>query len=492
MTRLVSTSSLKLAFAAAVIAAGFVDASEAARLAMVVGNDNYQSVTRLRNSRNDAQAVAAELQRAGFAVTTVLDGTRQAMNHALDGFLARVEKGDEVVFYFSGHGSQPPSAGPYLLPVDIQVSNERSIMRDGMSLEQLVTDLNQRARFSLLIIDACRDDPFRQTSAGRSLPPGSALARLEPPRGSMIIMAASKGQQALDRLSDRDPVPNGLFTRELLKHMRTPGLSAGEMLKRVRGSVERTAASVNHQQRPSLVDEASSDFFFYPGTAVTQSPMPAPAPLSAPAPAPAQPAAALPASPGSGARLAPLPGPSTPLLVRPPPSSSAAAAIGDFKDWQLASKLQTTAGYVAYLHARPNGRWAQAARLWADLTSPERQGDPQVKALRTAAAQPGASLLHSGAVYRPLVNGEGPSPQLRDSVLARWRGTRIDGKEFDRSSNPQELPLSGVINCWQEALLIMRPGGKAQVTCPAATAYGSKGDPSTLVFDIELLRVVKR
>jgi uncharacterized caspase-like protein len=238
----------------------------AARLAMVVGNDSYAHASRLRNARNDARSLTAELQAAGFKVTQLLDAKREVFNEELDGFLRRIQKGDEVVFFFAGHGSQPPSVGPHLLPVDIRITSERSVARDGQSLERLVDDLNQRARFSLVIIDACRDDPYRQTLAGRSNSEGSGLGRIEPPKGTMIIMSASRGQQALDRLNEADTVANGLFTRELLRQMREAGLSAAEMLKRVRGNVELAAAAVNHQQRPSLVDESSSDFFFYPAS----------------------------------------------------------------------------------------------------------------------------------------------------------------------------------------------------------------------------------
>ena len=262
-----SRLSCRVIVVAAVASALLALEAQAARLALVVGNDNYSNVTQLRNARNDAQSLARELEAAGFNVTRVLDATRDALNDQLDGFLRRIEKGDEVVFFFSGHGSQPPQMGPFLLPVDIRVTGERAIARDGLSLERLVDDLNQRARFSLVIVDACRDDPFRETTAGRSLPPGSSLGRIEPPKGSMIIMAASKGQQALDRLNNADPVPNGLFTRELVKQMRQRGLSASDMLKRVRTTVEASAASVNHAQRPAPVDESSSDFFFYPGAA---------------------------------------------------------------------------------------------------------------------------------------------------------------------------------------------------------------------------------
>jgi hypothetical protein len=313
----------------------------AARHALVVGNDSYRSIPKLRNARNDAQAVARELEAASFKVTRVLDATRATLNEQLDGFLRRIDKGDEVVFFFSGHGSQPPQLGPYLLPVDIQVQSERSIQRDGLSLEQVVDDLNRRARFSLVIVDACRDDPFRATSAGRSLAPGSALSRIEPPKGTMIIMAASKGQQALDRLGDDDPVPNGLFTRELVKQMRQPGVSAGEMLKRVRANVESAAQAVNHQQRPSLVDESSSEFFFHPGKAGAA--LAGRPPAAAAATELAAAAAALPTAPGGTV-------------------AAGYAPQREFDAWEAASRSGTRAAYEQFIQQHPSGRYVAHAR----------------------------------------------------------------------------------------------------------------------------------
>ena len=313
--------------------------ADAARLAMVVGNDNYTAVPKLRNARNDAQSFARELEAAGFKVTRVLDATRSTLNDQLDGFVRRIDKGDEVVFFFSGHGSQPPQLGPFLLPVDIQVTSERAIMRDGLSLEQVVDDLNKRARFSLIVIDACRDDPFRETTAGRSLPPGSALSRIEPPKGTMIIMAASKGQQALDRLGNNDPVPNGLFTRELIKQMRQPGLSAGEMLKKVRASVESAALAANHSQRPSLVDESSSEFFFYPARGGA---------VAAPGPAATTATAA-----------------ATPSVPAPPPAQAAVSTYGpqrEFDAWELAESAGTRAAYEDFVRQFPAGRYTVHAR----------------------------------------------------------------------------------------------------------------------------------
>jgi uncharacterized caspase-like protein len=343
--------------------------AQAARLALVVGNDNYSSVPKLRNARNDAQSIARELEAAGFRVTRVLDATRNVLNSQLDGFLSRIEKGDEVVFFFSGHGSQPPQSGPFLLPVDIQVSSERSIQRDGLSLEQVVDDLNKRARFSLLIIDACRDDPFRETSAGRSLPPGSALGRIEPPKGTMIIMAASKGQQALDRLGNSDNVPNGLFTRELIKQMRQPGLSAGEMMKKVRANVETAALVVNHQQRPALVDESSSDFFFYPGRAgAVATTGPSPTPSSTPAPT-------------AASTLA------TPMAAAPTPAPvSSYAPQREFDAWEVATRSGTREAYEDFVRQFPNGRYNPHAQ--ARLAALARGGSAAPAPLPPATQRP--------------------------------------------------------------------------------------------------------
>ncbi|MBI5719016.1 MAG: caspase family protein [Burkholderiales bacterium] len=335
--------------------------AQAARLALVVGNDNYQHATKLRNARNDATAIGRELESAGFVVTRVLDATRDGMDDALGNFLRRVQKGDEVVFFFSGHGSQPPNLGPHLLPVDIKPTDNRVIERNGQSLEKLTDELNQRARFSLIIIDACRDDPLRESATGRSIAPGSTLTRIEPPKGSLVIMAASKGQQALDRLGNNDPVPNGLFTRELIKHMRVKGLSAVEMLRKVRASVETTAEKVNHKQRPALMDESSSDFFFYPvGGGV---------PVAAPAPAPFEPPRATAPQGGGTPVSAPPPVTSPPPRVTAAPAApigggapSVADAQREFDTWEQALRANTRSAFETFLGQHPNGRYADRAR----------------------------------------------------------------------------------------------------------------------------------
>jgi FKBP-type peptidyl-prolyl cis-trans isomerase FkpA len=106
----------------------------------------------------------------------------------------------------------------------------------------------------------------------------------------------------------------------------------------------------------------------------------------------------------------------------------------------------------------------------------------------------------SGIVFESMVTGSGPSPKATDKVRVHYRGTFLDGREFDSSykrGEPTEFQLNRVIKCWTEAVQLMRPGGKARIMCPAAVAYGERGagggviPPNTpLNFEIELLAIV--
>lgn len=120
--------------------------------------------------------------------------------------------------------------------------------------------------------------------------------------------------------------------------------------------------------------------------------------------------------------------------------------------------------------------------------------------LEKAAAEPGAQKTASGLVYRELRPGTGPSPNATDTVKVHYRGTLTDGTEFDSSykrNEPAEFPLNAVIPCWTEGDQKMKVGGKSQLVCPAAIAYGERGAPpqipggATLVFEIELLGVTR-
>jgi len=110
---------------------------------------------------------------------------------------------------------------------------------------------------------------------------------------------------------------------------------------------------------------------------------------------------------------------------------------------------------------------------------------------------PGSVKTPSGLIYRQTTAGTGPSPKATDSVKVHYRGTLIDGTEFDSSykrNQPATFPLGGVIRCWTEGLQLMNVGGKGTLVCPSDLAYGDRGRPgipggATLVFEIELLEI---
>ena len=134
---------------------------------------------------------------------------------------------------------------------------------------------------------------------------------------------------------------------------------------------------------------------------------------------------------------------------------------------------------------------ARAARV------AEKQKAMSAAFLSKAAAEPGAQKTESGMVYRELRPGTGASPNATDTVKVNYRGTLVDGTEFDSSykrGEPAQLPLNGVIKCWTEGVQKMKIGGKSQLVCPADLAYGEGGRPgipggATLIFEIELLQI---
>jgi FKBP-type peptidyl-prolyl cis-trans isomerase FkpA len=123
----------------------------------------------------------------------------------------------------------------------------------------------------------------------------------------------------------------------------------------------------------------------------------------------------------------------------------------------------------------------------------------QADAVASASAkEKGAVVAKSGLVYLALTEGKGASPEASDKVKVHYKGTFADGKEFDSSykrGEPTEFPLNRVIPCWTEGVGMMKVGGKAKLTCPAAIAYGSRGaggvipPNTTLLFEVELLAI---
>jgi hypothetical protein len=291
------------------------------RLALVIGNDSYQNVNRLENARADARAMAGALQASGFEVTLRVDVTDKAMKEAVRTFKSQIGGGDDAVFFFSGHGVQLGAAN-YLLPVDIRGESEEQVKDDSLSLQRVLDDLqDQKAGFALAIIDACRNNPFKGTGhrsiGGRGLAPTSAAT------GQMVLFSAGSGQEALDRLDEKDRNPNGLFTRVLLQEIQRPGVPVDRILHNVRDEVVRLARSVGHEQVPALYDQALGEFYFHPPGGE-------------------------PAGAADGGKAGASPG--------------ASSADAEEAYWLRIKDSRSIASFDAYLEKYPDGRYADAAR----------------------------------------------------------------------------------------------------------------------------------
>lgn len=280
---------LRLLLLVALICAPLI-AAASNRHALVIGIDDYENVPPLLKARADAVAVSQALSALGFKVMTELDPDRRSFNQALANFAAGISPGDEALFYFAGHGIEVDGRN-YLLPADIpsaRPGDEQFVTGESIAVDRVLQALKrQQARVSLLILDACRDNPFPQQGT-RSLGRARGLARMDPPEGAFILFSAGTGQAALDRLSDDDPDPNSVFTRALLPRLHEPGLTLHELTQQVRRDVRDLADTVRHRQFPAYYDQLSGLFMFQPG-AEPQSPDATDAGAALVAPPPADP-----------------------------------------------------------------------------------------------------------------------------------------------------------------------------------------------------------
>ena len=231
------------------------------RKALIFGNDNYLHVPKLKNAKADAQAISKVLESLGYKVFYKSDLSINEMKKFIRQFKNDVEGGDEVVFFYAGHGVQIGSTN-YLLPIDISADSEEQIKDDGIPLQRILDDMNDRkVRLTLAMVDACRDNPFIKNGraiGGRGLAPTAAAT------GQMIIFSAGTGQQALDKLGSTDKDPNGLFTRILIKEINSKGVRIDNVIREVRKKVVEAAKSVGHEQVPAIYDQVIGDFYFNP------------------------------------------------------------------------------------------------------------------------------------------------------------------------------------------------------------------------------------
>lgn len=266
-------------------------AKPAPRTALVIGNAKYEpAVGPLRNTVNDARAVAKTLRALGFAVIEEHNVTRDQLLKAVLEFRNTLANAEVGLFYYAGHGISVGGSN-YLLPVKSgynpagadEVALRMLAETRLFNVEQAVADMKVAgARCNLLILDACRTTAVARTGRTRDVADAGGLTEMKPPAGSLIAFATDAGQTALD-----GDGANGLYTEELLKHLRTPGLSIEQVFKRTRaGVLERSEGG----QIPAEYSRLIGEDIFLAGPAAEPQPAalaPAPATEGTPPPPPA-------------------------------------------------------------------------------------------------------------------------------------------------------------------------------------------------------------
>ncbi len=244
------------------------------RVALIIGNASYRNAGPLKNPQNDAQAIAASLRRVGFeTVSVAADATREKMVEVLRAFRAEADRAEWAVVYYSGHGMEVNGMN-YLIPVDAKIAVDRDIQFEAVPLDQVMTVVEGASKLKLVLLDACRDNPFasqmkvtprpaaavaESSTAGgtvgtRSV--GRGLGAVKVSGATLVVYAAKHGQTALDGEGNNSP-----FAVAMVQRLATPNVEINKLFRLVRDDVmEATAGRQEPYTYGSL--PGREDFFF--------------------------------------------------------------------------------------------------------------------------------------------------------------------------------------------------------------------------------------
>lgn len=236
--------------------------AHAARVALVIGNQNYAKLEPLQKALGDAVTYAELFEARGFdRVILRQDLTRQEMDMAVAEFVEAIRPGDTAVFVYSGHGWSDGTQN-YLVGTDAPLEGSQEFLRRiSLPIQNgangIIDEMQAHgANLKVAIIDACRDNPFVAQNGTRSTGFEKGLNRLTepPPEGTFLVFSAGAGQVALDRLAEDDSSPNGVFTRTLVPLLQQ-NLTLLDATKATQETVFELASSVGYRQQPSFYDE---------------------------------------------------------------------------------------------------------------------------------------------------------------------------------------------------------------------------------------------
>jgi hypothetical protein len=259
--------SLKALLASCMVACSMgltAPASAAKRVALVIGNNDYKYVPKLQKAVSDARTMGDTLKQLGFSVMIAENQNRQQFSQTLLAFDNAVEPGDTAFFFYAGHGFEIAGQN-FLLPTDVPAATEgqEELVRDASILADRIIERlqNKKARTSILVFDACRNNPFERVGT-RAVAGGGGLAPMtQLPEGVFSVFSAGPRQTALDRLSNEDTNPNSVFTRTFAKELLQPGENLVQVAQHTRRQVSEMAETVNHKQIPVYFDQMVDDVF---------------------------------------------------------------------------------------------------------------------------------------------------------------------------------------------------------------------------------------
>ncbi len=232
------------------------------RVALVIGNSNYKSAP-LRNPTNDAKAIADKLQGLGFKVTLKLDQDQKSMADAIRTFGNQLKAGGAGLFYYAGHGMQVKGRN-FLIPVDADIQNEDEVPYRSIDANEVLSKMETaKNRLNLMVLDACRNNPFSRKFRSAS----QGLAQMDAPSGTLVAFATAPGSVASDGTGK-----NGLYTQHLLANLGRPGVPVEQLFKRVRVGVMK---DTRNAQVPWESSSLVGDFYFKPGTSAPTTADPA-------------------------------------------------------------------------------------------------------------------------------------------------------------------------------------------------------------------------
>lgn len=242
------------------------------RIALVLGLGDYATLPFLDNPRNDATDMAKTLDGIGFTVTLGLDSTGAELRQLLDDFSFRSETAELALIYYAGHGVEFQGEN-YMIPADADIKTNQDVIRQSISLKQLLTTVERARKMRIVILDSCRNNPLGDlldvsaqqdgsVGTGTVSRSGGGLAAADPDRGTLVAFAAKDGQVALDGTGRNSP-----YASALMQKMTVPGLEISLMFRQVRDLVLRETANL---QEPHTYGSLTGIPFYLAGAAEGQ------------------------------------------------------------------------------------------------------------------------------------------------------------------------------------------------------------------------------